>query len=56
MVVGHYGCGGVRAAMEQRPHGLIDNWLRNIRDVYYKHRALVGVWKDTPQQSISCAS
>jgi len=50
MVVGHYGCGGVRAAMEQRPHGLIDNWLRNIRDVYYKHRALVGVWKDTPQQ------
>ena len=50
MVVGHYGCGGVRAAMEERPHGLIDNWLRNIRDVYHKHRALVGSWKDTPEQ------
>lgn len=50
MVVGHYGCGGVRAALEKRSHGLIDNWLRNIRDVYYKHRALVGEWRDTPAQ------
>lgn len=38
MVVGHYGCGGVRAAMENRDHGLIDNWLRNIKDIYYRHR------------------
>ncbi|MET3999300.1 carbonate dehydratase [Marinobacterium sp. MBR-109] len=50
MVVGHYGCGGVRAALEKRSHGLIDNWLRNIRDVYFKHRALVGPWRDTPAQ------
>ncbi len=34
MVVGHYGCGGVRAAMEDREHGLIDNWLHEIREVY----------------------
>lgn len=38
MVVGHYGCGGVRAALEDRQHGLIDNWLRALRDIYYAQR------------------
>jgi carbonic anhydrase len=38
MVVGHYGCGGVTAAWQQRVLGLVDNWLQPIRDVAYLYR------------------
>lgn len=46
MVVGHYGCGGIKAAMDSKEHGLIDNWLRHIKDVYRLHKAEVDAIED----------
>lgn len=37
IVCGHYHCGGVIAAMSNKEYGLIDNWLRNIKDIHYKY-------------------
>ena len=38
VVVGHYGCGGVKAAMQAKDLGVMNGWLREIRDVYRLHR------------------
>jgi carbonic anhydrase len=41
IVVGHYGCGGVKAALQNGKLGLIDNWLRHIQDIYHTHRSII---------------
>ena len=46
MVVGHYGCGGIIAAYENADNGLIDNWLRNIKDVQHKYRKRIDALED----------
>jgi carbonic anhydrase len=38
VVCGHYGCGGVQAAMSNKSYGIIDNWIRHIKDVYRFHK------------------
>ncbi|MBI3597732.1 MAG: carbonate dehydratase [Nitrospirae bacterium] len=55
IVCGHYGCGGVKAAMENKAHGLIDNWLHNIKDVYQHHRARLDAMKsDREKLNLLC--
>ena len=46
IVCGHYGCGGIKAAMDNCEHGLIDNWLRNIKDVYRYHQDEINALQD----------
>jgi carbonic anhydrase len=50
IVCGHYGCGGVKAAMDDHTHGLIDKWLRNIKDVYRMHEAEFDKIEDDEQK------
>lgn len=38
IVCGHYGCGGIIAAMDNKDNGFVNNWLRNIKEVYEKHK------------------
>jgi carbonic anhydrase len=46
IVTGHYGCGGVMAAISNQQFGLIDNWLRHIKDVYRLHASKLETIKD----------
>src|SRR6187431_3012882 len=46
IVCGHYGCGGIRAAMEKDSHGLIDNWLRHVQDVSRAHEVKLNAIPD----------
>lgn len=46
IVCGHYGCGGVKTALDNSKHGLIDNWLRHVQDVKHLHNAALATIED----------
>jgi carbonic anhydrase len=50
IVCGHYGCGGVKAALENKRHGLIDNWLRHIQDVANLYEDVLSEIKDADEK------
>lgn len=50
IVCGHYGCGGVKAALKNLSFGLIDNWLRHVQDVYHAHEAALKKLEDEASQ------
>lgn len=50
IVCGHYGCGGVKAALTQHNFGIINKWLRNIKDVYRIHREEVDTLKTNDEK------
>jgi carbonic anhydrase len=54
MVVGHYGCGGVAAALSGTRVGLADNWLRHIKDVASRHRPLIDATSAEHQTNLLC--
>jgi len=50
IICGHYGCGGVKAWLEGHPHGLVDNWLRHIHEVYIKNQQELSGISDNQQR------
>jgi carbonic anhydrase len=54
MVVGHYGCGGVLAALEDLRVGLADNWIRHVKDVRDRHRELIASIEPAQRHDTLC--
>ena len=54
MVVGHYGCGGVRAALLNQQFGLIDNWLRHVRSIYLRQPQRFAGMGQEAQEDLLC--
>ena len=57
IVVGHYGCGGIRASLEKQDHGFIEGWLEHIREVYRDNKTIIDAGEtDEERENILCES
>lgn len=54
IVCGHENCGGVKAAMQEQPHGLVDNWIRPIRELYLRHKEELMQWDEDARLQKLC--
>ena len=54
MIVGHYGCGGVKAALHNKRVGLADNWLRHVKDVRDRHASLLAATPEQHREDVLC--
>jgi carbonic anhydrase len=54
VVCGHFGCGGVKAALDGTSHGLIDNWLRHLQDIARDHAALLDATAPERRADLLC--
>ncbi len=54
IVCGHYGCGGVAGALSGKRLGLIDNWLRSIKDIHHRQQALFAGFDDEKRINMMC--
>jgi carbonic anhydrase len=52
IICGHYGCGGIKAALENKEHGLIDNWLLHIKDIYRCYQQKIDIL-DTEEKKVN---
>jgi carbonic anhydrase len=54
MVVGHYGCGGIAAAVDGKRRGLVDHWLHPIREIAHEHREVLGAMDEIARLNRLC--
>jgi carbonic anhydrase len=55
IVCGHYGCGGIKAAIDNKEHGLIDDWLKNIKDIYLSNKSKIdSIENEKEKENLLC--
>ncbi len=54
IICGHYGCGGINAAIDGEDHGLVDHWLRHVQDIYFKYQKDLDLLTPSQRSNLLC--